>query len=181
MRSESAAIDALYEKKFKQASLSQQIAKSTVLNKTRLKVLESREDVLNDVFTQAGEKLSDITKDKKKYTALLEGLIEEGAFALMEDTIYVRAKESDIPLVNDAKSAVAKVYKEKSGKDLTIEIDEKNPLPANIAGGVVVAGSGGKIDVNNTLEERLKLLSEEALPAIRLTIFGPSASRKFLN
>lgn len=99
----------------------------------------------------------------------------------MEDTVYVRAKESDVSLVKDVKDAVAKLYKEKSGKELTVEIDEKNPLPANIAGGVVVAGSAGKIDVNNTLEERLKLLSDEALPAIRLMIFGPSATRKFLN
>lgn len=67
----------MYERKYKQASLSQQIAKSTVLNKTRLKVLESREDVLNDVFTQAGSKLGEVTKDKKKYKALLEGLIAE--------------------------------------------------------------------------------------------------------
>lgn len=47
-----------------------------------------------------------------------------------------------------------------------------NANKSSSAGGVVVAGSGGKIDVNNTLEERLKLLSEEALPAIRLAIFG---------
>ena len=32
---------------------------------------------------------------------------------------------------------------------------------------MVVNGSG-KIEVDNTLEERLKILSEEALPAIRL-------------
>ena len=49
------------------------------------------------------------------------------------------------------------------------------------AGGVLVAGSGGKIDVNNTLEERLKLLSEEALPAIRLSIFGYVYSCTFLS
>ena len=156
MRSETAAIDELYEKKYKQASLAQQIAKSTVLNKTRLKVLEAREDVLEDVF-------------------------EEGAFALMESKIVVRVKASDVAAAESVTDAAAKFYKEKSGKDVEIIVDKDHPLPDSISGGVVVEGSNGKIDTNNTLEERLKLLSEEALPAIRLQIFGPSTSSKFFD
>ena len=158
MRSETAAIDELYEKKYKQASLAQQIAKSTVLNKTRLKVLEAREDVLEDVFATAASKLKDITKEKKKYN-----------------------KASDVAAAESVTDAAAKFYKEKSGKDVEIIVDKDHPLPDSISGGVVVEGSNGKIDTNNTLEERLKLLSEEALPAIRLQIFGPSTSRKFFD
>ncbi|CDO54207.1 hypothetical protein DV451_003601 [Geotrichum candidum] len=181
VRSETAAIDELYEKKYKQASLAQQIAKSTVLNKTRLKVLEAREDVLEDVFATAASKLKDITKEKKKYKKVLEGLIEEGAFALMESKIVVRVKASDVAAAESVTDAAAKFYKEKSGKDVEIIVDKDHPLPDSISGGVVVEGSNGKIDTNNTLEERLKLLSEEALPAIRLQIFGPSTSRKFFD
>ena len=181
MRSETAAIDELYEKIYKQASLAQQIAKSTVLNKTRLKVLEAREDVLEDVFATAASKLKDITKEKKKYKKVLEGLIEEGAFALMESKIVVRVKASDVAAAESVTDAAAKFYKEKSGKDVEIIVDKDHPLPDSISGGVVVEGSNGKIDTNNTLEERLKLLSEEALPAIRLQIFGPSTSRKFFD
>ena len=73
--------------------MSQQIAKSTVLNKTRLKVLESREDVLNDVFTDAGNKLSDITKDSAKYKKVLEGLIEEVSCYCSSVTIYCFADD----------------------------------------------------------------------------------------
>ena len=40
------------------------------------------------------------------------------------------------------------------------------------AGGVVVLGHGGKIEYDNTLEERLKLLESAALPKIRASIFG---------
>jgi vacuolar-type H+-ATPase subunit E/Vma4 len=39
-------------------------------------------------------------------------------------------------------------------------------------GGVVVLGHGGKIEYDNTLEERLKLLESAALPKIRASIFG---------
>ena len=47
------------------------------------------------------------------------------------------------------------------------------------AGGVIIVGTGGKIDINNTLEERLKLLETDALPSIRVTLFGENANRKF--
>jgi V-type H+-transporting ATPase subunit E len=40
------------------------------------------------------------------------------------------------------------------------------------AGGVVVLGYGGKIEFDNTLEERLQLLETTSLPKIRATIFG---------
>ena len=36
-----------------------------------------------------------------------------------------------------------------------------------------------KIDINNTFEERLKLLETEALPSVRTTLFGENKNRKF--
>jgi V-type H+-transporting ATPase subunit E len=42
-------------------------------------------------------------------------------------------------------------------------------------------GSGGKIDINNTLDERLRLLQDNALPAIRTTLFGKNDNRKFYD
>ncbi|KAN0062915.1 V-ATPase V1 sector subunit E [Thecaphora frezii] len=49
-------------------------------------------------------------------------------------------------------------------------------------GGVVLAGSGGKVVViNNLLIERLRLLEEKLLPEIGLDLFGPNQNRKFFN
>lgn len=47
------------------------------------------------------------------------------------------------------------------------------------AGGVSIVGGNGRIDINNTLEERLKLLETDALPSIRATLFGENKNRKF--
>lgn len=47
------------------------------------------------------------------------------------------------------------------------------------AGGVAITGGNGKIDINNTFEERLRLLETDALPSIRLTLFGENKNRKF--
>jgi V-type H+-transporting ATPase subunit E len=42
-----------------------------------------------------------------------------------------------------------------------------------------VVGHGGKIDINNTFEERIKLLETDALPSIRVTLFGENQNRRF--
>src|ERR1700712_115761 len=91
VRQESAAIDTSYEKKFKQASMSQQITRSTVANKSRLKILSARQELLDDLFEQSRKKLGSVTKDKKKHQELLKNLILEGLYPLNEPKIEVRA------------------------------------------------------------------------------------------
>lgn len=48
-------------------------------------------------------------------------------------------------------------------------------------GGVSIVGGNGKIDINNTLDERLKLLETDALPMIRTTLFGKNENRRFYD
>jgi V-type H+-transporting ATPase subunit E len=48
-------------------------------------------------------------------------------------------------------------------------------------GGVYIISGSGKITINNTLEERLKLLESEALPAVRASVFGTNPNRKFYD
>ena len=47
------------------------------------------------------------------------------------------------------------------------------------SGGVTILNGTGKIDINNTFEERLKLLETDALPSVRTTLFGENKNRKF--
>lgn len=49
----------------------------------------------------------------------------------------------------------------------------------NSSGGISVVGGGGRIDINNTLDERLKLLETDALPMVRTSLFGKNENRKF--
>src|SRR4051812_44361788 len=102
VRQETDAIDSTYAKKFKQATMSQQIARSTVSNKTRLRVLGARQELLDDIFESAQQRLSDATKDKKKYEATLKGLILEGFYALNEPELQVRARKADYKIVEKA-------------------------------------------------------------------------------
>ncbi|KAB8336939.1 hypothetical protein FH972_021244 [Carpinus fangiana] len=185
VRQETAAIDASYEKKFKQAGMSQQIARSTVANKTRIKVLSARQEVLDSLFESARGKLADFTSGKggskggPNYQDICKNLILEGMYALNEPKLAVRARKQDYDVVKKAMADAEKEYKQGMKKDSKLELDEKNAQPDGISGGVSIVGGGGKIDINNTFEERLKLLETDGLPTLRASLFGENANRKF--
>ncbi|KAL1970381.1 hypothetical protein VTN77DRAFT_5541 [Rasamsonia byssochlamydoides] len=181
VRQETAAIDALYEKKFKQAAMSQQITRSTLANRTRLRVLSARQELLDELFQRAREQLSSASADATKYQGTLKGLVLEGLYALNEDKVLVQAREKDYDVLKQAIEDAQKEFKDNVGREVTIDIDEKNPLPEGSAGGVIIVGGNGKIDINNTFEERLRLLEIDALPAVRETLFGKNENRKFYD
>lgn len=181
VRQETQIIDAAYERKFKQAELAQQIARSNVTNKTRLRILAAQQDLLDSIFDQARQKLNDVANEEHKYSEILKNLILEGLYSLNEKNIKIQAREKDYGLVRKAIPEAEKAYKDALGDEVRVEIDEGNPLPADSAGGVIAFGFHGKISVDDTLEERLRLMEAEALPAVRVTLFGPSPNRKFYD
>ncbi|KAI9163279.1 v-type proton ATPase subunit E [Paramyrothecium foliicola] len=181
VRQETDAIDSQYEKKFKQASLSQQITRSTVANKTRLKVLGARQELLDSIFEETRKKLGDGVKDKKKYQTVLKGLILQGLYALNEKDVQIRARKSDFDAVKKAIDEATKEYKQKLSKETSASVVENDPLPEGSSGGVIIIGGKGKIEINNTFEERLKLLEDAAAPAVREALFGKNPNRKFFD
>lgn len=133
VRQETAAIDTLYEKKFKQAAMSQQITRSTLANKTRLRVLSARQQLLDELFQQARERISGVAaQDAAKYQTVLKGLILEGLYALNEDKVGVEARKQDFDAVKKAIEEAEKEFKEVVGKEVTVELDEEEPLPEGL-------------------------------------------------
>ena len=129
VRQETADIDSSYEKRFKQASKSQQITRSTVANKTRLRVLSARQELLDRLFDDARGQLPTVTKDASKYQKVLSGLMLEAAYALSEATLQVRARKADYDVVKKAIGTAQSDYKYATDKDVSMSIDENNPLP----------------------------------------------------
>ncbi|TGZ85570.1 ATPase, V1/A1 complex, subunit E [Ascodesmis nigricans] len=181
VRQEVSSIDAQYERKFKQAELSQQVKRSKVTNSTRLKILAARQELLDSIFERAREKLADVSKDTAGYTEILKNLVLEGLYALNEAKVNVRGRKADSEVLKEAIDKAAGEYKEQTGLDANITVDENNALPEGSHGGVWIIGTGGKITINNTLEERLKIIQSESLPAVRYGIFGENKNRKFYD
>lgn len=132
VRQETDAIDSQYEKKFKQATMSQQITRSTVSNKTRLRVLGARQELLDSIFEEAQKKLAQGAKDKSKYQKSLRALILEGFYSLNEPELQVRARKADYDVVKKAITEAEKDFKKEVGKDIKGSLDESQPLPEGL-------------------------------------------------
>ena len=130
VRQETSTIDAQYERKFKQAELAQQIARSNVTNKTRLKVLAAQQDLLDELFEKARRRLLDVSKDEGKYAGVLTNLMLEGMYCLNEQSVKIRAREQDYEVVKKSIPEAEKKYTEATGCAVKVEIDDSDPLPA---------------------------------------------------
>lgn len=130
VRHETAAIDALYEKRFKQAAMSQQIKRSTLVNNVRLRVLSARQELLDELFERARLRVDDASRaDPKRLRTVLRDLILEGAYALNEDEILVQARTKDRDLVVDTIEDAKRKFQSEVGRAIAADIDDAHPLP----------------------------------------------------
>lgn len=180
VRSETAAIDAAYDQKLKKASLAQQITRSKIDNKTRLRILSTKEEVLTEIFEETERELRKLTEKKKEYKDVLALLIEEALLILLEEKVTLKVKKADLDVAKEAIDIAKKNFTEKSKFEVDVTVSE-DYLSKDSIGGVLLVNSAGNIDTDNTLDERLKLLSEDSLPIIRLELFGISKTRKFFD
>uniref|UniRef100_A0A069DQB6 Putative vacuolar atp synthase subunit e n=1 Tax=Panstrongylus megistus TaxID=65343 RepID=A0A069DQB6_9HEMI len=170
-----------YERKEKQVELQKKIQSSNMLNQARLKVLKKREDHVRSVLDEARRRLVKSVSNVSLYREIMEKLILQALYQLLETDVTVRAREADQELVNDLFPSILVKYKETTGKNLTLRLDSENFLPAETCGGAELTSSGGRIKISNTLESRLDLIAQQLVPQIRNALFGKNENRKFLD
>mmetsp|Transcript_119099 Transcript_119099/g.344491 ORF Transcript_119099/g.344491 Transcript_119099/m.344491 type:complete len:140 (-) Transcript_119099:63-482(-) len=117
--------------------------------------------------------------------AFVTKLIVQGLLMLLEDTVTVKCRKADTELVKGclagAQAEYSKLIKAETGADktctLTIDSESLPPAPAtgkdgpSCLGGVLLHCQGGKISIDNTVDVRLRLVMEQAKPAIRSLLF----------
>uniref|UniRef100_A0A2K6L9L7 ATPase H+ transporting V1 subunit E1 n=1 Tax=Rhinopithecus bieti TaxID=61621 RepID=A0A2K6L9L7_RHIBE len=157
-----------YEKKEKQIEQQKKIQMST-----RLKVLRARDDLITDLLNEAKQRLSKVVKGTTRYQVLLDGLVLQGLYQLLE--------KQDFPLVKAAVQKAIPMYKIATKNDVDVQIYQESYLPEDIAGGVEIYNGDCKIKVSNTLESRLDLIAQQMIPEVRGALFGANANRKFLD
>eukprot|EP01097_Dermamoeba_algensis_P000324 TRINITY_DN1115_c0_g1_i1.p1 TRINITY_DN1115_c0_g1~~TRINITY_DN1115_c0_g1_i1.p1 ORF type:complete len:260 (-),score=64.18 TRINITY_DN1115_c0_g1_i1:134-829(-) len=175
-----------YERKEKQVEVQKKISYSNQINQARLKALKSREDAVTSIFTDAKNSLDFISVPGEKYEQLLKNLIVQGLIKLEENEVRVQSREVDAHMVRKVLPEAASIYKQITGRSVNLSLDTKFLAPPRNAGlvdscsgGVVLLAHEGKIICDNTLDQRLKLVQEQRLPEVRMTLFGRSASRVF--
>ena len=127
-----------------------------------------------------------IKKNPSEYKELLKKLICQGLIKLMEAQVVVQCRKSDEHLVKEILVDAANMYKQimkenvklLQGKEppCEITIDQESFLPefnqtegakgGSCVGGVRLHARGGRIVCSNTLDERLELCYQEAIPQI---------------
>lgn len=171
-----------YEKKEKQIEQHKKIQMSHLLNQARLKVLKARDNMIIELMKEAQQRLSDIAKDADNYSVLLQGLVLQGFYQLLESKVTVRCRQQDVEMVQQAAvNKVVPIYKDSVKSNIVVKIDQERFLPSDICGGVEVYNDNGKIKVTNTLERRLELITHQMIPEIRVALFGANLNRKFMD
>lgn len=100
-------------------------AQSNHINKARLRILQERQQVLDDLFEETDGLIHKISEDSDKYAALMEGVILQGAYALMEKEIFIKCREEDIDQVNSAIENVTEKYSNDMGFEPTFTVSEE--------------------------------------------------------
>lgn len=164
-------------------------------------MLKSREEHLQNLFTSAQDQLTKLSNNEKTYKKLLCKLLVEGLLILHENAVEVEARSGDVQTIQGLLDDAIKQYKDTTGRDTRVHVSDG--LSKDCAGGFVMTAKNGKIRLDNTLEQRLKLLEEQVrieihtffsflcislcaqliwqmLPEIRFALFGPNKHRKYV-
>jgi len=170
-----------YERKAKQLEQQKRVQESQLINQTRLRVLKFQEDQIDTILSEAREQLLRVQEDKTKYRGLLLSLITQGLFQLLEKHVSIRCRKEDVSLIEKVMLDAAEQYKQASGNDVQIVIDDTRYLTGETCGGVVMSNKTGSIRVCNTLDARLDMIGQQMMPEIRELLFGKNPNRKFTD
>lgn len=170
-----------YEKKEKQIEQQKKIQMSNLMNQARLKVLKARDDMISDLLNEARQRLANVAKDPARYPALMEGLLLQGFYQLLEPKVNIRCRKQDLAMVQAAVQKNIPIYKNAVKNNIEARIDQDHVLAPEISGGIEIFNADGKIKVSNTLDSRLDLMAQQMMPEIRVSLFGPNQNRKFMD
>ncbi|GFN75557.1 V-type proton ATPase subunit e [Plakobranchus ocellatus] len=173
-----------FDKKIKQVELQKKIQHSNLLNASRLQVLKHKERLVNNLFETISKDSARVSSDDpKKYKQALSDLTLQALCRVLEPNVTVQVRQQDLQLMKSLLPGIKERYTGISqGKyQVEIAIDEQNFLPSDLIGGIVLTAQGGKITINNTLDERLKHIGRQMQPQIREMLFGPNPNRTFMD
>src|SRR5438876_11559265 len=128
----------------------------------RLRILEEKNRIIEDIIHSVEDRLSIISKSEQ-FEETAERFVTEAVKAVDTDQPVVRIGFRDMSKRN--LDGISKVLP-KGGK---LVIDEK---PIDELGGVVATDPEGKVVFNNTFKSRLERLDNQLLTLISSTVFG---------
>uniref|UniRef100_A0A667Z3W2 ATPase H+ transporting V1 subunit E1b n=1 Tax=Myripristis murdjan TaxID=586833 RepID=A0A667Z3W2_9TELE len=127
-----------YEKKEKQIEQQKKIQMSNLMNQARLKVLKARDDMISEMLNEARQRLANVAKDPARYQTLLDGLVLQGFYQLLEPKVTIRCRKQDVQLLQACIQKNIPIYKAAVKNNLEVRIDQDNFLSPDISGGIEI-------------------------------------------
>jgi len=137
---------------------------------------------LQQIFSAVREPSTPLCETAGRYEQFLEGTLAESFLYILEPTLLIHSRKSDVDIVNQAATTASRTYKEISGRDISFEVQGTISDEAYVAiqrsalglsklitfvmrsrsqGGVKLVSGSGRITLDNTMEERLRLLEDK--------------------
>lgn len=177
-----------FDKKWKQLAVKQRIERSATINTARMEAMKVRNDLIQGLVDDARFAIDQrFRADVATYKQLLRDLIIQGLIKLLDQQVKIHCRQVDLPLVREvlpqAKSAYLALMQRETGKawDVEVTLSEDDFLPPppvqgsfapSCCGGIMITSFEGKIRCINSIDERLRLVFAEGIPALRQLVFS---------
>lgn len=179
-----------YKVRLEQDKIKLKIQRSATENNARIQKMRTVNALIEKLFHDAKAKMvAKQLADPASYRELVKNLIVQGLIKLMEAEVHIRCRKSDLKIVQEVQQQAAEEYKGLMKSEVKFFHDKDVPIKLVIEttkflpeyddtegaescmGGIVLHARKGRIVCTNTLDERLQLVVQEAIPQIRSMLF----------
>ena len=133
-------------------------------NQQRITILNTQREIVTKAMEVVRARLQDYVKTPE-YKKTLGSLLKQGLLTLSEKEVKISIVPRDEGIIQDCLNQILSDVKAQI--DCTVTIDKENPLPESAIGGVEISNVTDTIRLDNSLQARLLLASEGALPEIK--------------
>lgn len=145
----------------------QQLISEAKMNSRRME-LEAREEIIEESFKKAEDKLKEIaSSNAAEYKESLKQIITEAATEIGGGELFVLLKVSDDVKIADQIDAIAQEVSTKTGKETNLTFGEN----IKTIGGAIVKTKNGEIEVNNTIEARMSRYKKDLRSKVAAVLF----------
>jgi len=135
----------------------------------RLKMLEEKNRMIEDVFKVAWEELAKFTRTDR-YLEVLKNLILEAALSIGGGRLRIVIPQHHGAVIEKINlQDLAKIVEERTGNKTDFEVTIE---PLNVSGGVIVETLDGRIMFDNTFEGRMKRMRKDIVREVGLILFS---------
>eukprot|EP01031_Cornospumella_fuschlensis_P030549 gene30549-36920_t len=168
-----------YTQKHKDLEVQQRVSRSAAVGSARVKKMKARDDLLESLKKNALEKLAAFCKGPE-YANFVKKLIVQGLVKIEESEVEIQCRAEDKALVSRVLAEAVAEFRTlmtNAGHQVNPRVTVSDvALPSKSChGGVVLSALGGRIMLNQTVDERLSIAYVDQMPAVRKGLFSVSA------